>query len=359
MVYIGAENIISNVGKTAEENFESITSGASCVKFYENKGGDDAGVFLGRIGEDQVSFTSLLLQSVDSALANIHSPDLIRSPKTLWILSSTKGDLNSDINDPFFPAISDVVKKFGLKNRPVCLSNACVSGVMAINMAGQYITSGRYDHVVVTGCDVISDFVTFGFQALFAMSNDVCRPFDKNRKGINLGEGAATVILSKEKNVFNQEPFVYMGGSSSNDANHISGPSRTGEGLKRSIEKTMTKANISDSEIDHILAHGTATLYNDEMEAIAFNRVGLEQVPVNSLKGFYGHTLGAAGVIETAIGLQSIRNNIMVSSFGFEEQGTTQEIAVLKENKSGPLETFLKTSSGFGGCNSTLIIQRS
>lgn len=358
MIHIGAENIISNVGTTAEENFESVSAGRTCVKFYEGKGFDDAGVYLGKLSENRSSYTNLLISSMENAISKLTSPEIISSEKTLWILSSTKGDLNTNINDPFFPAIDEVIARFNLKNKPVCLSNACVSGVMAINMAGEYITSGLYDHVVVTGCDVISDFVTFGFQSLFAMSNEVCRPFDKNRKGINLGEGAATVILSKESGLFSDMPCNYIGGSSSNDANHISGPSRTGEGLKRSIEKTLNRAKIDRSEIDHILAHGTATMYNDEMEAIAFNRMGLEQIPVNSLKGFYGHTLGAAGIIETAIGLQSIRNNVMVSSHGFDESGTTQEIAVLKVNKSSKVDTFLKTSSGFGGCNSTLIIQR-
>ena len=150
----------------------------------------------------------------------------------------------------------------------------------------------------------------------------------------------------------------YMDGSSSNDANHISGPSRTGDGLFRTVKKTLQFSNVNEKEIDFISAHGTGTIFNDEMESIAFDRLKMNAIPMNSLKGYFGHTLGAAGVIETAICLQSMRNNLLIKNLGFENQGTPKQINILTENKTLEVKTVLKTASGFGGCNASLILRK-
>ena len=128
------------------------------------------------------------------------------------------------------------------------------------------------------------------------MSDSPCKPYSKNRSGVSLGEATAAVLVSCSNE---SAKIKIIGDGAINDANHISGPSRTGEGLFRSIESALTEAKINANQIDYISAHGTATPFNDEMEAFAFNRLGLEKVPVNSLKGFYGHTLGASGLLET------------------------------------------------------------
>ncbi len=150
----------------------------------------------------------------------------------------------------------------------------------------------------------------------------------------------------------------YLAGASSNDANHISGPSRTGEGLFRVINKTLDRAKINRSEIDFVSAHGTGTLYNDEMESIALTRSELQSVPANSLKGFFGHTLGAAGVIETIVCMLSIQHQLVIESKGFDEVGTTQEIKIIDKTQSATVNTVLKTASGFGGGNAALIIRQ-
>jgi len=245
-----------------------------------------------------------------------------------------------------------------LANYPLIISNACISGVLALNTAAKYIQAGHYDQVIVSGCDVISDFVLFGFQSLYAISSEPTKPFDANRKGITLGEGAATIIVSNNKVLFNHTPLKHLGGSSSNDANHISGPSRTGEGLVRTVKKTLQKTNIKPNSIHFISAHGTGTNYNDEMESIAFDRLQMNDISLNSLKGYYGHTLGAAGVIESAISMQCMRNNYLIKSRGFEKEGTSGKLNLITENKEQEINTVLKTASGFGGCNASAIFTK-
>ena len=115
---------------------------------------------------------------------------------------------------------------------------------------------------------------------------------------------------------------------------------------------------MNSNDIDFISAHGTATVYNDEMESIAFDRLAMNHIPVNSLKGYFGHTLGAAGVLETAICMQSLRNNLLIKSLGFDKSGTSKELNVLRENVSQEVQTILKTASGFGGANASLIISK-
>jgi 3-oxoacyl-[acyl-carrier-protein] synthase-1 len=175
---------------------------------------------------------------------------------------------------------------------------------------------------------------------------------------VTLGEATAAVYLTSDKNKVEANAIKICGDGAINDANHISGPSRTGEGLFRSIESALMEANITVKEIDYISAHGTATLYNDEMEAIAFNRLHLQNVPVNSLKGFYGHTLGASGLLETVIAIESAKRNQLILSKGFQNDGTTQSIAVIKENITAEINYFLKTASGFGGCNTAVIFEK-
>ena len=175
--------------------------------------------------------------------------------------------------------------------------------MLAILTGMRLVQSGQYENAVVAGADVISKFVLSGFQSFQAISSAPCKPFDAARDGINLGEGAGTVILTSNKNY--SSGVKVTGGSVSNDANHISGPSRTGEELNLAINKALNAAELNATDIDFISAHGTATIYNDEMEAKAITLAGLQSFPVNSLKGYYGHTLGAAGLIESIISIQS------------------------------------------------------
>ncbi len=183
-----------------------------------------------------------------------------------------------------------------------------------------------------------------------SLSPNICKPFDRKRDGLTLGEAAATIVLSAE----HRGKATIVKGATANDANHISGPSRTGEGLYQAIKHTLDDKR----EIDFISAHGTATPYNDDMESVAINRSGLNNVTVNGFKGFVGHTLGAAGIVEVIFSLWSMYNNIIIKTFGYEEFGVVEKINVANQNIPKNLKNALKTASGFGGCNAAILIEK-
>ncbi|PCJ00919.1 MAG: beta-ketoacyl synthase [Flavobacteriales bacterium] len=358
MTYIGSENIISPLGDSARENFIKVKNNETGISLFSGIGVDKEDLYLSKIGtlSDNNKFDVLLAKCLDSIIKE-SSDNIINSKDTIVILSTTKADIQENLTAPIQSSVEKIKVAYKLHHTPLVISNACISGVLAMNTANNFIQSNIYKHAFVIGADVISDFVLFGFQSLYAISNEVCQPFDKERKGISLGEGAAGVLMSSESSVFKKEALEFVEGTSSNDANHISGPSRTGEGLYRTVQKTMELANIKSSEIDFISAHGTGTLFNDEMESIAFDRLNMNNIPLNSLKGYFGHTLGAAGLIETAISMQSIRTNTLVKSLGFEAEGTSGGINILTQNLEKEVSTILKTASGFGGCNASAIIR--
>ena len=350
--------MITPIGNSAEENFIAMMEEKSGVQFVENSGFNQENWPLGKILSLPVENRyNELLKRACANLIKAHGSNLFSDEKTLVIVSSTKADINALPKDTFASTRRILEEELHLKNKIVVISNACISGVIAINTAADYLNHTDYTKVVVIGIDALSDFIVYGFQSLFALSSEPSKPFDKNRKGICIGEASGVVILSKEK--INDAFHVnYLGGSSSNDANHISGPSRTGEGLFRSVKLSMERASVSSEQIDFISAHGTGTSYNDEMESIAFDRLELVDTPLNSLKGYFGHTLGAAGLIEVIASMKMMENNTLLKSVGFEEKGTTHPINVLKENQEKEVTTILKTASGFGGGNASLVLKK-
>ncbi len=355
-IYLSYGSIISPIGRDLESHFQSLKNEISGIKEYKNSGFNQENWFLSKIDNlTENRFDTLLKESLNDLKQSISS-EILSHDKTLYILSSTKGNIDALPNDVFDSARTIIKNTTANKNNPIIISNACISGVLAINTANDYLQFSDYDQVIVIGIDVVSDFVLYGFQSLFAMSDEPAKPFDKDRKGISLGEACGIIVVSKEKpNNFSVE---YLSGASSNDANHISGPSRTGEGLFRVVNKTIERSTISSTEIDFISAHGTGTLYNDEMESIAFTRCNLQHVSTNSLKGYFGHTLGAAGVIELIICMLSIEHQLVFKSKGFSEKGTTETINITTKTESSSIKHILKTASGFGGGNAAILIKQ-
>jgi 3-oxoacyl-[acyl-carrier-protein] synthase-1 len=308
-------------------------------------------------GSESLSpFEQLALYSAKTA---VQQCDEMPDPaKTAFILSTTKGNIEwlgqaPDKRLYLHHSAALIAAALGLSSKPFTVSHACVSGVVALQQALRLIRSGRYDHVIVTGCDRFTQFVLSGFQSFQAVASGPCRPFDASRQGINLGEAAATIILSRAPE---NEPLAQLlSGATSNDANHISGPSRTGEELAMAIDRALTMAGISAKDIDMISAHGTATLYNDEMESKAFALAGLLHAPVHSMKGYVGHTLGAAGVLESAMIIAALRQQQLIPSAGFETLGVPAPIQVTRTMQAADLRYVLKTASGFGGCNATAV----
>ncbi|TYB78587.1 beta-ketoacyl-[acyl-carrier-protein] synthase family protein [Bizionia myxarmorum] len=317
--------------------------------------------------QPKLAFTRLEKMMLTSLNLVISESKIDINERVGLIISTTKGNIDAlDSGNPFpaersyLHALGNTIRDFfNFKNDAIIVSNACVSGILAVAIAKRYISQNIYDHVFVVGGDVISQFILSGFNSFQALSDEPCKPYDANRTGINIGEVAAAVLVTKDVNYLASESVEILGESSCNDANHISGPSRTGEGLYRSIESALKQAKVKPSEIDYISAHGTATPFNDEMEAIAFNRSGLEHVPLNSLKGYLGHTLGASGLLETIVGMHSLHNNTLYASKGFETLGVSLPLNIIKSTKKNKsLHRFLKTASGFGGCNTAVIFKK-
>lgn len=376
-VYLSYNNIISSLGFTSEEVVGNIHNEISGLKLINNKNLCQKPFYSSLVDTDRLEkkFFKLspnnqytrLEQMMISSLSNTISASGIKlTDRVGLVIATTKGNVDVlDTNNPFSKKrayLSELGKHisqfFGFSKDAIIVSNACVSGVLAIAVAKRYITQGIYDHMFVVAGDVVTEFILSGFNSFQAMSEEHCKPYCKSRKGINVGEVAASVLVTTNTNYLNEESVEVLGEGSCNDANHISGPSRTGEGLYRSINSALKQANLSSSDIDYISAHGTATSFNDEMEAITFNRCGLDKVPVNSLKGYFGHTLGASGLLETIIGIHSLKNNTLYTSLGFDELGVTKSINVIEKVTFKPLKTFIKTASGFGGCNTAVVFNK-
>lgn len=363
-VYISADNIVSPLGTTTEANFKELLKGNSGIRRHELTAIHHQpfhaslmpGSFKTENGNTYTKFERMLIQSISTAL---NSCDIdITSRDTGMIIATTKGNISllesaplQKHKLPLHYSAQTIADHFGCINEPIIISNACISGLSALITAKRMIESGRYRSMIVAGADTISSFVFSGFNAFQAISPQPCRPFDANRNGITLGEAAATIILSSEPN----SGIRLTGVSGSNDANHISGPSRTGEELSIAMSKAIKAAGLSPNDIDYISAHGTATLYNDEMESKAITLAGLGTVPVNSLKGYYGHTLGAAGILESVIAIQSMKSNTILPTRGFERTGVSRPIQVSGKIEKATIKNCLKTASGFGGCNAAII----
>lgn len=244
---------------------------------------------------------------------------------------------------------------FGIDESDVYyISNACISGVSALIFARRMILSGSYDNMIVVGVDVQNRFIISGFASFKSLSSELCRPYDASRCGLNLGEACGAVMLTKTGT---SELVAIDGGSASDDANHISGPSRTGDGLYFAMRDAMSESGVGPADVDMLQMHGTATAYNDEMESKAAGLAGLSDVPAQSLKPYFGHTMGASGIIETILAAEELKRGIFLGVKGFEELGVPVPLNVSAENRliKNP-HHCLKTASGFGGTNAAVLL---
>lgn len=455
-----ADNILSPLGTTGEENYRAVLQGKSGVAKHSDDLTEDFFASLtdrekvlqlaGEKGIDSSKFTYFELMCVLSAsdaianaAAQLNSAGSLPLDRTQLILSTTKGNISLSLNQSeetetslqhnstsrcnCLPANGQAISgdnssqkyaedrisairltlyhsaevindHFGFSLRPVVISNACISGVCAEIEALRRIRAGLCDYAVVVGCDEQSRFIVSGFQSFKALAPEPCRPFDANRKGLNLGEAAATVVLAAEDclaeavspthpamNGRKTSRWEIVDGAIRNDANHISGPSRTGEGSYRALKyvldsplwnncddrpasnipstcitfsetpecETADYSSVAD-QIAVINAHGTATAYNDEMESIAIDRAGLSAVPVNSLKGYFGHTMGAAGILETIITMHATAEGVLLPTKGYSECGVSRPLNISSEARTTDKRSFIKLISGFGGCNAAI-----
>lgn len=365
-VYLESNNIISALGHTTQDNIEAILSNKSGIKKIINTELSSNELPLSLIDDSILAsdlaplkeagysrFEGLIIASITETIKS--SAIDIKSDRTVFILSTTKGNIellsqgNTDVS--LSGSSQKIMDHFEMKGKPYIISNACISGVMALIVAKRMINQGHYDNAVVVGADVLTKFIVSGFESFSSLSPNRCKPFDAQRDGLNLGEGIATQIVSKQ---YSQGNIALIDGSISNDANHISGPSRTGEGLKVAIDKIIG----DDKNIDMISCHGTSTPYNDAMEGQAIVRTGLEKATIVGTKGYTGHTLGAAGVIETIISTEALKRNTIPCTLGYDEHGVEANINVSKSTQKIEMHKLLKVASGFGGCNAAALFSK-
>ena len=376
MIVKVSDNIISPLGMSTAENYAAVKAGRSELKRHDGLWNLPEPFTASLMDRNKVEqafaeladneqytfFEKMIILSAKKALAQTDIDPT--SDKVLFILSTTKGNVFLlDKRETGFPAervrlglaAKQMTDFFHNHNTPIVVSNACISGVCAQIQAMRELESGHFDYVVSVGADVQSAFIVSGFQSFKALSVEPCKPFDANRCGLNLGDAAATIIYTRKEKV-DETDWVACRGAIRNDANHISGPSRTGEGSYRALRAVL--GDMNPDQIAFINAHGTATPYNDEMESVAIERAGLSQVPVNGLKGYYGHTMGAAGILETILSMQAIDDHNILATKGFETIGVTRPLSLSNQNQPTDKRAFIKLLSGFGGCNAALLMKK-
>ena len=376
MIVCVGHNIVSPLGMTTAENYAAVKAGRSMLRRYEGLWGLHEPFVASLMDRELLErncieishynkytvFEKMIILSASKALAEADIDPA--SDRVLFILSTTKGNVFLlDHRETGFPqervllgeAACQMTEFFHNPNNPLVVSNACISGVCAQIEAMRNLESGAFESIVVVGCDVQSAFIVSGFQSFKALSDEPCKPFDAQRRGLNLGDAAATVIYTR-KETANENEWVACRGAIRNDANHISGPSRTGEGSYRALKVVL--GDMSPDQIAFINAHGTATPYNDEMESVAIERAGMSHVPVNGLKGCYGHTMGAAGILETILSMQAVDDHTILATKGFDTLGVTHPLMVSNQNQPTEKRAFIKLLSGFGGCNAALLMAK-
>ena len=419
MISIIADNITSPLGFTTYDNLTAVIRGATRLRRYEGRWGlpepftaslfdedEVESAFAERIGSDKAytRFEQMAIISADDAIRRSGLDPA--SPHVQFIIATTKANVallehhHNHIPDNrlmYGEAARAIAQHFGNKREPIVVSNACISGVCAQIEAIRSIESGACEHAVVIGADEQSPFIVSGFQSFKALSPEPCRPFDIERIGLNLGEAAATMVVASpltplpksltpspspkgegseylkgagSKGQGAGDDSAYVGavppcqnswtilcGAIRNDAHHISSPSPTGEGSYRVLRHLLDNCACHD-DLALINAHGTGTLYNDEMEAKAIFRAGLSAIPVNALKGYYGHTMGAAGILESILTMHALDQHTIIGTYGFDESGVSKPVNISPRHRITSRHAFIKLISGFGGTNAGILFDK-
>ncbi len=272
---------------------------------------------------------------------------------------------NENFIDSHFSGVStnEIAAHFGIDEYVTTISTACSSAANAVMLGVRLIKNKILDRVVVGGVDSLSKFTLNGFNTLMILDSEWCKPFDENRKGLNLGEGAAYLVLESEEQIkkFNKKSLAVLRGyGNANDAFHQTASSAEGYGAFLSMQKALQVATLPASKIDYINAHGTGTPNNDSSEGIAMQNIFGNKVPkFSSTKAYTGHTLAAAAAIEAVISILSLQNNMIFPCLNRSEQ--MKDLTITPVNaleKNVILENVMSNSFGFGGNCSTLIFSK-
>lgn len=370
MLKVVSTNIVSPLGMSSQENWRAVMQGRSALRRLENYKGIPLPFVASVFTPEQVEelavegftrFESLAIRSITEALT--HTDLDVHGERTIFILSTTKADVEElgfaaeRDGDYHRPALSAqrIAEHVGIGGGAIVCCNACISGVSAQILADRLISCGHYDYAVVCGADLVSSFTASGFLSFKSLSNEACRPFDADRQGLNLGEAAATIVFTRADSLRDGD-WLFERGEMDNDAFHLSTPAPSGEGARKVLEAVMKGRDAS--ELAFVSAHGTATMFNDQMESVAIEKAGLSSVPLTALKGWFGHTLGASGVLEVILGMMAVSESVVLPLRGFREIGVSGKVNLSPELRATDKNSFLKMISGFGGCNAAALYRR-
>ncbi|QEC69450.1 beta-ketoacyl-[acyl-carrier-protein] synthase family protein [Panacibacter ginsenosidivorans] len=391
-IVVTGMGVISAIGNTAGENRQALVKGTCGITNLENFPSRFAGVMpFGEIKittdtlkeqlhayEHGVTRTMLLsLHAFNEAIADSNLPIAeISSLNTAFISGNTVGgmcltdelyaDTRSKDNGSEYLTSYDsasvaiyVQERYKMKGIINTFNTACSSSANAIMYGARLIQHGFAKRAIVGGADTLAKFTINGFNALRILSDETCRPFDKDRKGLNLGEGAAYLVLEKEGDAADKKIYATIAGyGNANDAFHPSSLSAEGDGPVAAMKQALKKANINAGEIGFINAHGTATENNDEVESVSMKKV-FDQVPAfASTKGNTGHTLGAAGAIEAVYSILSLMHQEIYPALHFEHAIDATGLAPVAEYRKKSLEYVMSNSFGFGGNCTSLIFSK-
>ncbi|MCS3867121.1 3-oxoacyl-[acyl-carrier-protein] synthase-1 [Chryseobacterium ginsenosidimutans] len=394
-IAITGMGIISSIGNNVEENFISLTTGKhgiSDIQLFETR--HSGNIKTGEIKLSNEELVQKLQLSEDnnatrtSLLGMVAAKEAVESAgisdineyKTGLISSTSVGGM--DITEKYFYTYEDFPEKqkyidshdagnsslliadyLGLKGMVSTISTACSSAANAIMMGAKLIKNGVLDRVIVGGTDSLSKFTLNGFSTLMILTDSYNTPFDNDRKGLNLGEAAAFIVLESDEVVKkeNKKVLGYLSGyGNANDAHHQTASSENGQGAFLAMEKALKVSGLGKENIDYINVHGTATPNNDLSEGIAMIRIfGENKVPeFSSTKAFTGHTLAAAAGIEAVYSLLAIQNNVIFPNLNFKTKMEEFDLTPVTELKEKNINHVLSNSFGFGGNCSTLIFSK-
>lgn len=391
-VFVTGMGLISAIGNDTEACLDSLKntkSGIGKANHFESKYTDsllfgevslsnnDLKKKTNSLSEKGLSRTCLLAYSaLDEAIQQANfSEEQIQSFDTGFISSSTVGgmcntdELYADANLKGDPSefvgsygggehVLRVVKKYGIKGFTSTINTACSSSANAIMLGTRLIKSGRLKRVIVGGTDSLAKYTVNGFNSLMILTNEPCRPFDKNRQGLNLGEGAGYLILEAESECQNKTKIAeVLGYGNANDAHHPSATSPEAFGPRLAMERALKSADIDQSKVDYINAHGTGTVNNDETELFAFHSTFEAIPPFNSTKSYTGHTLAASGAIESILSILSMNESEVYPSLNCDNPIGHSPISLIESKVS--INVVMTNSFGFGGNCTSVIFGKS
>lgn len=391
-VHITGMGIISAIGNSVDETFSSLSTcktGIGKINYLKTlhkdefvcgevkHSNEELNKIAGTKNYDRTTVLGLIAAKEALNHANIQE---IKDARTGFISSTTVAGMShtellyknffenkTDENfiDSHFSGVStnEIAKQLGISEYVTTISTACSSAANAVMLGARLIKNNILDRVVVGGTDALSKFTLNGFNTLMILDTEWCKPFDENRKGLNLGEGAAFLVLESEEQIkkFNKKSLALLSGyGNANDAYHQTASSAEGHGAFLAMKKAFEVSGLDPKSIDYVNAHGTGTPNNDSSEGIAMQTVFENKVPkFSSTKAYTGHTLAAAAGIEAVISLLSMQNNMIFPCLNRSEQMRDLSITPVSTlEKNQDLKHVMSNSFGFGGNCSSLIFSK-